>query len=226
MNERFDLFDELNSLSNTSHKIQEAMVGKIQIGDVFGRKVLKMIKDLNKDLDRAIEVMDEDPEFSQVGKTWNLKMREIQEISAILDDMIKTSSIKDKKIMKNNIISIILNTDPLRDDFNQCLFNQMPKIPKSLIATMDQASRECVKKHPDLHDHPFMCENVYWTPHQDRKSYTLHTHTISGVDYPSEADLKTTKSLKKKNLCIINTVDRSLTCYSGKNFKAKSQIEI
>ena len=91
---------------------------------------------------------------------------------------------------------------------------------------MDQASCECVRKHPDLHDHPFLCENVYWTPHQDRKSYTLHTHTIAGVDYPSEADLKTTKSLKKKNLCIINTIDKTLSCYSGKNFKVKNQIAI
>ena len=108
----------------------------------------------------------------------------------------------------------------------ECIFAQMPKIPKSLIAVMDHASSECVEKHPDLHDHPFLCENVYWTPHQDRKSYTLHTHTIAGVDYPSEADIKTTKSLKKKNLCIINTVDQTLSCYSGKNFKAKSQIAI
>ena len=99
-------------------------------------------------------------------------------------------------------------------------------IPKSLIDHMDKQSCACVDKHPELHDHPFLCENVYWTPHQDQKSYTLHTHTIAGVDYPSKADIKTTKNLKKKNLCIINTVDRTLTCYSCKNFKVKKQEQI
>ena len=149
--------------------------------------------------------------------------RDIEEIL----DILRGQSFDDVKDILREIIKRIFGRDVNVEFFqDQCLFNKMPKISKSLIAVMDQASIECVKKHPELHDHPFMCENVYWTPHQDRNSFSLHTHTIEGVDYPSEADLKTTKSLKKKNLCIINTVDRSLTCYSGKNFKAKSQIAI
>ena len=101
-------------------------------------------------------------------------------------------------------------------------FNQV-KIPQGLIKSMDRATKACVKKHPELMDHPYLCENVYWTPMQDRNSYTLHTHTIPTVDYPSQADINTTKKLKKKNLCIINTSDRSLSCYKDKdNFHKKS----
>lgn len=99
----------------------------------------------------------------------------------------------------------------------------MIHFPKSLIDFMKKASIKCVSKHPELHDHPYLCENIHLSPHQDRNSFTLHTHTIAGVDYPSKNDLETTKRLKKKNLCIINTADHTLTCFKGKNFQVKEQ---
>lgn len=93
-------------------------------------------------------------------------------------------------------------------------------IDPKLIQAMYKESCKCVKKNPDLHDHPFLCEAVFWNSLQDGDSYTLHTHTIEGVNYPSSQDKITTRKLGKQNLCIINTVDKDLTCYNIEdNFK-------
>ena len=97
----------------------------------------------------------------------------------------------------------------------------MINIPKSLIDHMKNESVKCVRANPDLHDHPSLCETVYWNQLTDDNSYTLHTHTIKGVNYPSPADVKTTNALQKKSLCIINTVDNTLTCWQGKKFGKK-----
>lgn len=88
-----------------------------------------------------------------------------------------------------------------------------PKIPKSLIDHMVKASKDCIRKNPELADHPFLCENIYISPQQGKGSFDLHTHTIAGIDYPSPPDVKTHKNLKKESLCIINTVDQTLTCH-------------
>ena len=124
---------------------------------------------------------------------------------------------------KKDLFPDVKITDPEVKEF---VFEQMPKIPKSLIDHMSKVSVDCITKNPELDDHPFICESVYWTPQQKKGSYTLHTHTIAGVDYPSPADIQTTTNLKKKSLCIINTADQTLSCYSGKDFKTKSQRSI
>ena len=92
----------------------------------------------------------------------------------------------------------------------------IPDINKDLIEHMIEKSDECIKKYPKLHDHPFLCENIYLSPHQDKDSFDLHTHTIKGIDYPSAADLQTHQNIKKNHLCIINTIDRTLTCWKAK----------
>ena len=75
-------------------------------------------------------------------------------------------------------------------------------IPKSLIQQMFKQTVNCVSAHPDLKHHPNLCETAYISQLADEKSYTLHTHP-DDIDYPSPADKRTTKMLKKKNLCII-----------------------
>lgn len=116
---------------------------------------------------------------------------------------------------------LFLNRSVLRLK-SDCVFEQEIDIPNDLIEVMHKATQSCLKAHPELYDHPYLCENVYWTPLQDRKSATIHTHTIKGVDYPSHADIDTTQRLKKENLCIINTTDRTVTCYN-KHGKGKRQ---
>lgn len=103
-------------------------------------------------------------------------------------------------------------------------FNQRVKIPKSLIKTMHNDSISCMKKNPNDKYHKSACECVHWNSHFDQNSMTLHTHTIPNVDYPSEADIKTTNNLNKNNLCIINVSDRTVTCYNkADNFKKITQ---
>lgn len=82
---------------------------------------------------------------------------------------------------------------------------------------MVKETNRCIAKYPNLRDHPYLCENVYWNTHNDHDSYTLHTHTIPEATYPSEADKRTTKKLEKKNLCIINTANKTLTCWNDKD---------
>ena len=98
------------------------------------------------------------------------------------------------------------------------------KIPKSLIKTMHQDSISCMKKNPNDKYHKSACECVHWNSHFGQDSMTLHTHTIPKVDYPSEADIKTTSNLGKENLCIINVSDQTVTCYNKKdNFQKITQ---
>ncbi len=107
-------------------------------------------------------------------------------------------------------------------------FNQevKPKITKSLVSTMHNDSIKCMKKHPEDKYDKSACECVHWTSHFDQDSYTLHTHTIPKVDYPSPADIKTTNALNKSNLCIINVSDRTVTCYNkNDNFSKISSQE-
>ena len=107
--------------------------------------------------------------------------------------------------------------------FNQ-EFNQKVKIPKSLIKTMHNDSISCMKKNPNDKYHKSACECVHWNSHFDQNSMTLHTHTIPDVDYPSEADIKTTNNLNKNNLCIINVSDKTVTCYNkADNFEKITQ---
>ena len=49
-------------------------------------------------------------------KTWNLSMKVIQEISGILEEMVNTPGLKQKRRLRINILNIIMNTDPLRMD--------------------------------------------------------------------------------------------------------------
>ena len=103
-------------------------------------------------------------------------------------------------------------------------FNQKVKIPKSLIKTMHNDSISCMKKNPNDKYHKSACECVHWNSHFDQNSMTLHTHTIPDVDYPSEADIKTTNNLNKNNLCIINVSDKTVTCYNkADNFEKITQ---
>lgn len=103
-------------------------------------------------------------------------------------------------------------------------FAQKVKIPKSLIKTMHNDSISCMKKNPNDKYHKSACECVHWNSHFDQNSMTLHTHTIPDVDYPSEADIKTTNNLNKNNLCIINVSDKTVTCYNkADNFEKITQ---
>ena len=110
--------------------------------------------------------------------------------------------------------------------FNQVRPLAKPKITKSLVNTMHNDSIKCMKKHPEDKYDKSACECVHWTSHFDQDSYTLHTHTIPKVDYPSPADIKTTNALNKSNLCIINVSDRTVTCYNkNDNFSKISSQE-
>lgn len=89
----------------------------------------------------------------------------------------------------------------------------IPHIPIGLVRSMAEASRQCIREHPDLEDHPYLCEMVGWSPMNDSKSYTVHTHTLKDADFPSPPDKKSTLKLGKHNLCIINTANNDLTCW-------------
>ena len=156
-------------------------------------------------------------------------MPTIDEILVELDNAIDLA--KDDVYISESLYAIrdmLINHDKYmkgKKYYNQ-EFNQKVKIPKSLIKTMHNDSISCMKKNPNDKYHKSACECVHWNSHFDQNSMTLHTHTIPNVDYPSEADIKTTNNLNKNNLCIINVSDKTVTCYNkADNFEKIIQQE-
>ena len=102
------------------------------------------------------------------------------------------------------------------------------KAPTGIIPIAKHIMKEsarCVRKFPKLADHPNACE-VGFLPTVEQK-FSLHTHTIPEVDFPSDQDKITNRKLKKKVLCIANSGSGLLTCWTGKNFnKISSQKKI
>lgn len=93
------------------------------------------------------------------------------------------------------------------------------RIPKEVVAISKhimKESRKCVKEFPELSDHPNACE-VGFLPTVEQ-NYTLHTHTIPNIDYPSDVDINTTRKKGKEILCIANSGSGKLTCWTGKKF--------
>lgn len=144
------------------------------------------------------------------------------------DLLVEIEELKDmasslKEILPNRFMEQILRVYDIAFGTSTS-FLQEVKIPKSLIKTMHNDSISCMKKNPNDKYHKSACECVHWNSHFDQNSMTLHTHTIPSVDYPSEADIKTTNNLNKNNLCIINVSDQTVTCYNkADNFKKITQ---
>lgn len=104
--------------------------------------------------------------------------------------------------------------------FNQkVIFNVDRQIPRELVQQMYKKTVQCVKDHPDKVSHPNFCETAYISEGEGKKSFTLHTHPDHRADYPSEADIRTTKMLKKDNLCIIMADGKTVCWNKTDNFK-------
>ncbi len=102
-----------------------------------------------------------------------------------------------------------------------------PDISRTLVLEMHKETEQAVKDSPHLRNHPNILENIWVSSGEGDNALTLHTHPalISGevIDYPSEADIRTTKNLKKDDLCIIVTPMRQVVCYNKRdNFKKKT----
>ncbi len=102
-----------------------------------------------------------------------------------------------------------------------------PTIDKSLVRIMHNETENAVKDYPALRNHPNILENIWISSGEGDNSLTLHTHPamMQGkvIDYPSPVDIKTTRQLKKDDLCIIVTPKRQVVCYNKKdNFKKKT----
>ena len=69
-------------------------------------------------------------------------------------------------------------------------------------------SKQCMKEHPEFHGNDaasikkqIACEVIHPQTLSDFSNFTFHTHPAR-IDYPSEADKKTTTKLKKEYLVI------------------------
>jgi len=93
---------------------------------------------------------------------------------------------------------------------------------------MHNDSQASVRRHPEKRNHPNFTENAFISTETGENSFTLHPHPALGknkevIDYPSDADIRTTRNLKKANLCIILTPLRQVVCYNRKDgFRKKS----
>ena len=100
------------------------------------------------------------------------------------------------------------------------IFEQSPKRIIPIAKHMMKESMRCVRKFPSLMSHPNACEVGFLPTHE--QDFTVHTHTIPEVDYPSQKDIETTIKRGKKMLCIANSGSGKLICWKGKNFDRKS----
>ena len=152
---------------------------------------------------------------------------EVERLKAIAEDFERAPDKTVKRFFERDLLDQIITVYDIamwEDGTPPTTMEQKVKIPKSLIKTMHNDSISCMKKNPNDKYHKSACECVHWNSHFDQNSMTLHTHTIPDVDYPSEADIKTTNNLNKNNLCIINVSDKTVTCYNkADNFKKITQ---
>ena len=114
---------------------------------------------------------------------------------------------------------IIKNKEPFSQPtlcFNRSAFSGSKGLDLKKLIPMSRSiiedSRECVKRFPSMIDHPNACEvGILPTLAQNA---TLHTHTFPKAIEPSDRDIQTTNELGKKFLCIANSADGELICFS------------
>jgi len=87
---------------------------------------------------------------------------------------------------------------------------QQIKKQKGMFEQLMNETRRCMNTHPELENDvqgAISCEVIHPQTLSPFSNFTFHTHPHN-IDYPSEADIKTTNKLKKEWL-IIGLADRN-----------------
>ena len=89
---------------------------------------------------------------------------------------------------------------------------------------MDMTAK-CMREHPELaNDVPgaIQCEVIHPETMSKFTDYTFHTHPHGDIDYPSDKDIETTKTLNKEWLLIGLPTRNKVVVYNAKDgFKRK-----
>ena len=87
---------------------------------------------------------------------------------------------------------------------------QQIKNQKPMFEELMRETRKCMQQNPELENDvkgAISCEVIHPQTLSPFSNFTFHTHPHN-IDYPSEADIKTTNKLKKEWL-IIGLADRN-----------------
>jgi len=95
---------------------------------------------------------------------------------------------------------------------------QQIKNQKPMFEQLMRQTRQCMQEHPEFANDvkgAIQCEVIHPQTLSQFSNFTFHTHPHN-IDYPSEADIKTTNRLKKEWL-IIGLADRNQVVAFNKN---------
>ena len=99
------------------------------------------------------------------------------------------------------------------------------KKQKPMFKQLMDMTAKCMKEHPELANDvqgAIQCEVIHPETMSKFTDYTFHTHPHGDIDYPSDKDIETTKTLNKEWLLIGLPTRNTVVAYNAKDgFKHK-----